>query len=895
MNGNTTVAHDATGGVGGTGAIVFGDGGYAFRIKRPVYATVGTDYMLSVDIKTVGWDTPGTYDIAIVVEGLEVADNSVSINGLADYTTIELSGTATNDSGYIMIEGGNTLLANNVWIDNLEFDDDFNEVDVIPPTLLTAAAITSSLVELVFDDDIDPVTGANVANYSLDHAIGAPTSAVVLEDVVTLTLGTGLMFDSTYTVIVNNVADESGNVLLADTASFMYTYEFVNDLFFSEYIDGSSSNKALEIYNPTDAAIDLAGYFISGTGNEATDWETYYNFPDTASTIAAQSTYVIVDGSAVQELKDVANWVQSYPSPTSYNGNDARGLMKRVGLDSILIDVIGDPVNPTGEMYTVAGIADALDNHTVLRKAPVMMGNPDWTTSSGADAETSEWVVFGVDEFRFLGAHPHADLVGPELADITAVSETQLQLRFNEPVVSADALVLANYSVSGEIGNPTAVTMLSESIYLLDIAAIAPNMTYSLTVNGIHDISGNEMTAGSTIDVVLDIPGTLPIDNVIFDFVNGTGNFWQPTGSGSTYGVLDASSFASTDTMSYSGTHSGALDILDDPADAGGWFVRMYDGNGGFPDRIQADSKLFFYLRGGNADMQVRLVVRDDDGYEVGDWHDVTYAEADWQVISLDLLNDQVTGWVNGNGSINSVGGDVGISGIHIRCSEDISTTLFIDMITERYNIAPVEVTFDVNMSVQALMETFDLSSDFVDVAGNFNGQGTTPMVLADPEADSLYTITLTDLYPGEALEYKFRINGSDATAEFPDGPARVYVVPDSNSTVFHWYNDVDVYVGIAGLLIPTEFALHDNYPNPFNPITNIKYDIPENTFVRLSIYNTLGQHVVDLVNEHQAPGFYHLQWNGLNKKGTPVSSGMFIYRLTTTEFTKSEKMTYLK
>jgi len=105
----------------------------------------------------------------------------------------------------------------------------------------------------------------------------------------------------------------------------------------------------------------------------------------------------------------------------------------------------------------------------------------------------------------------------------------------------------------------------------------------------------------------------------------------------------------------------------------------------------------------------------------------------------------------------------------------------------------------------------------------------------------------------------------------------------------------VDVYVGIAGLLIPTEFALHDNYPNPFNPITNIKYDIPENTFVRLSIYNTLGQHVVDLVNEHQAPGFYHLQWNGLNKKGTPVSSGMFIYRLTTTEFTKSEKMTYLK
>jgi hypothetical protein len=219
-------------------------------------------------------------------------------------------------------------------------------------------------------------------------------------------------------------------------------------------------------------------------------------------------------------------------------------------------------------------------------------------------------------------------------------------------------------------------------------------------------------------------------------------------------------------------------------------------------------------------------------------------------------------------------------------------------MVTERYNIEPVEVTFDVNMSIYTLMETFDMSADFVDVAGNFNAWGEVPMVLDDPEADSLYTITLTDVYPGESLEYKFRINGSwsDDTAEFPfGGPARVYVVPDTNSTVFHWYNDVDEYVGFAGMLIPTEYALHDNYPNPFNPITNIKYDIPENTHVTIAVYNTLGQHVIDLVNEEQAAGYYHMQWNGLNKRGTPVGSGLYFYRLTTSEFTQSEKMTYLK
>ena len=83
--------------------------------------------------------------------------------------------------------------------------------------------------------------------------------------------------------------------------------------------------------------------------------------------------------------------------------------------------------------------------------------------------------------------------------------------------------------------------------------------------------------------------------------------------------------------------------------------------------------------------------------------------------------------------------------------------------------------------------------------------------------------------------------------------------------------------------------------PNPFNPITNIKYDIPENTHVTIAIYNTLGQHVIDLVNEEQAAGYYHMQWNGLSKQGTPVSSGLYVYRLTTSEFTQSEKMTFLK
>ncbi|NQT61612.1 MAG: lamin tail domain-containing protein [Candidatus Marinimicrobia bacterium] len=898
--GYTTVAFDATAGVGGTGAMVFGDGGYGYYIKRPVAATIGTDYSLTIDIKTLGWDNPDSYPITLAVEGLDAVENAISINSLTDFTTITLTGTATTAAGYIKLQGSNTSAAGaggtiSVTVDNLMFDDNTGATDIDHPVLLTSAALSSSLVELVFNEDIDPVTGANVANYTFDHGIGAPTAAVVLEDIVTLTLGTGMMFDSTYTVIVNNVADLSGNVLLADTSSFMYTYEFVSDLFFSEYIEGSSNNKALEIFNPTDAAIDLAGYTIGGTSNEATEWEYFYTFPDTlVMSVGAMSTYVIADASADSVLQDVADWVSAYPGPTSYNGNDARGLFKIVGVDTILIDALGDVNNATGADYAVAGVDDALGEHTLLRKANLTMGNPDWMMSAGTDAASSEWVVLPQNTFRFLGAHPHTDLVGPELAGIVAVSETQLQLRFSEPVVSADALALANYSVSGGIGNPTAVTMLNDFTYLLTVAVINTGDSYTLTVNGINDMNGNVIVADAMIDFMLDVPGSLPIDRIINDFVGGIGNWADPTYSGSTYGVLTSSTFASTDTMAFAGTHSGEMVLQDDPGSSGGWFVRLWNINR--VDRIDADSKMFFYLYGGTASMQARIVIQDDGGYEAGPWRDITDAANDWQVISFDLENDPATGWINGNGAINSASGTVGVDCIQIRSTEDVSATLFVDMVTERYNVDPVEVTFDVNMNVQTLMETFALGTDFVDVAGSFNGWGGTPMVMEDPDADSVYSYTVTGLYPGENLEYKFRINGDWATSEFPDGgPNRVYVVPDTNSVVYNWYDDVETYVGVDLAALPTEFALHHNYPNPFNPITNIKYDIPENTYVRLSIYNTLGQHVIDLVNEDQAPGFYHLQWNGLNKNGTPVSSGMFIYRLTTPEFSKAEKMTYLK
>ena len=94
----------------------------------------------------------------------------------------------------------------------------------------------------------------------------------------------------------------------------------------------------------------------------------------------------------------------------------------------------------------------------------------------------------------------------------------------------------------------------------------------------------------------------------------------------------------------------------------------------------------------------------------------------------------------------------------------------------------------------------------------------------------------------------------------------------------------------------PTEFALHQNFPNPFNPQTNIPYDLAEGGDVVLRIYNLLGQEVRTLVRERQAPGRYTVQWNGMDDRGVSVSSGIYFYRVSVAgKFQDARRLMLLK
>jgi hypothetical protein len=110
----------------------------------------------------------------------------------------------------------------------------------------------------------------------------------------------------------------------------------------------------------------------------------------------------------------------------------------------------------------------------------------------------------------------------------------------------------------------------------------------------------------------------------------------------------------------------------------------------------------------------------------------------------------------------------------------------------------------------------------------------------------------------------------------------------------YEYYSTIaEVYITITGIIkqqIPAEFALEQNFPNPFNPITKIMYQIPGDGHVLLRIYDTLGKEIITLVNAHKEAGRYSVEFNASN-----LPSGTYIYQLRVNDYTSIKKMILLK
>ena len=95
--------------------------------------------------------------------------------------------------------------------------------------------------------------------------------------------------------------------------------------------------------------------------------------------------------------------------------------------------------------------------------------------------------------------------------------------------------------------------------------------------------------------------------------------------------------------------------------------------------------------------------------------------------------------------------------------------------------------------------------------------------------------------------------------------------------------------------VLPEQFKLSQNFPNPFNPTTTIKYMLPEDSRVNITVYNMLGKEIYQLLSSVKPAGSHSIQWNGVDQDGNKVSTGIYLFQIQAGDFVQTKKMVLMK
>lgn len=120
-----------------------------------------------------------------------------------------------------------------------------------------------------------------------------------------------------------------------------------------------------------------------------------------------------------------------------------------------------------------------------------------------------------------------------------------------------------------------------------------------------------------------------------------------------------------------------------------------------------------------------------------------------------------------------------------------------------------------------------------------------------------------------------------------------------TNNSAVYRVDDIEI-TDVTGIEekqseIPAEFALNQNYPNPFSRNTRITFSVPRNDVVKLSLFDLTGRRVRTLANHRFSPGIHSVKWDGKDDRGMIVSSGVYLYRLEVGQYSETKKLTFIR
>ncbi len=286
-----------------------------------------------------------------------------------------------------------------------------------------------------------------------------------------------------------------------------------NDLFISEYIEGSSNNKYIELYNPTDSAIDLSSYdLVKYTNGSA----TVSNTLSLSGTIASKGTYVIEDSA---EGLGVTADLSTNSAMMDFNGDDVVALRK----SSVNIDVIGQIGVDPGSQWTGATCTVGTANGVLRRNASISTGDADGSNVFDPD---TEWTCASNDDVSNLGSHTvDCGSGGSSGCDELFISE-YIEGSSNNKYIeiynpSGSAIDLSSYDLvsytngSATISNTLTLsgTIAANSTFVIENSSEALGVTADLsTSNGVMSFNGDDAIALRKSSVAIDVIGQIGTD-----------------------------------------------------------------------------------------------------------------------------------------------------------------------------------------------------------------------------------------------------------------------------------------------------------------------------------------------------------------------------------------------
>ncbi len=352
--------------------------------------------------------------------------------------------------------------------------------DVTPPAIVSATAISSSVVDILFNEPVELASSQALANYVVNNGIGMPATAVrdaVNAALVHLSFAGSFVNATNYTITVNGVKDFAGNAISNGTASFSFYTPKLYDVVIDEIMADPTpqvalpNNEWIELKNTTAFPINLSGWRIADITGQSGTIPNFILRPDSFVIVCASSAVA-----AMQAFGTVIS-VSSFPSMD--NGGDQISLINATG-------TVMHSVKYTDKWYQNELKKDGGWTLEMKDTKNPCSGFSNWIASNDVKGGTPG-KKNSVD-----GAN--VDNNAPRLMRAYATDSVNVILVFDEPVDIVKAAVAANYNISDGIGQPQTASAIAPAYDRVALKLNVPlvrNKVYTINVSALTDCVGN--------------------------------------------------------------------------------------------------------------------------------------------------------------------------------------------------------------------------------------------------------------------------------------------------------------------------------------------------------------------------------------------------------------------